>query len=119
MFFETNSDSEDSSSEDVTVTELDPSFGKKEKCNCKDCKTRSCNCFKYGSGCNPSCGCASSCQNMFNNLSYFFGDDFDAKERCDANLCFVEWLVKKCRGTGGFNAIDRDNLRNLIMASGR
>ncbi len=113
--------SDDSESNDHTVTEKDPNFGKKESCNCgAGCKTRSCNCVKFGSTCNSSCSCGSSCNNMFNTLlPYIFGDNLGEDKKCDANPCFAKWLIKKGRNSNGSISIDRDNLRNLIMSSGR
>lgn len=118
MFRDTSSseDEEGASGGPTQVTEIHPNHGKNEKCRCdKGCKTRSCNCVKFGSRCNSSCGCASSCQNMFNNLSYFFGDE----QPCSAHPCFAKFLMKEARGANGFFAIDRNSLRDRIMASGR
>ncbi|KAG4080326.1 hypothetical protein HA402_010818 [Bradysia odoriphaga] len=114
--------STDSSSEDedcpTRKTEIEPNHGKKDKCKCdKGCKTRSCNCVKFGGRCNASCSCSASCQNIFNNLSYFFGND-SGDESCNANPCFAKFLMKNGRGVSGFNAIDRNALRDQIMASG-
>lgn len=118
MHWETSSSEDDEGP--TKVTEIEPNHGKNEKCKCsKGCKTRSCNCVKFGSGCNPSCGCASSCQNIFNNLSYFFGDDHGEERPCNAHACFAKFLMKNTREENGFNAIDRNQLRDRIMASGR
>lgn len=122
MFQETSSseDEEGASGGPIRVTEIEPNHSKNDKCKCdKGCKTRSCNCVKFGSGCNSSCGCATSCQNMFNNLSYFFGDDLGEKRSSNAHPCFAKFLMKKARGANGFNAINRNELRDRIMASGR
>ena len=35
------------------------------------CSSRSCPCFRHGSGCNSLCGCDEDCENMFNHLEYF------------------------------------------------
>lgn len=111
QFSESSSDDDEPSN----VTETNPNLEKKEKCKCgTGCKTRKCNCLKFGSGCNPSCDCRALCDNMFNNLSYFFGDE---NEKCDADPCFVKWLIKNGRDSNGLMAIDRDHLRNLIMAN--
>lgn len=94
------------------VTEKDPNYEKKEKCKCKGaCKTRSCSCFKFGSGCNPSCGCTGSCANMFNHLGYFFGET----EKCDANPCFAKWLIKNGNSEAALKSTDRDKLRKRIL----
>jgi len=85
---------------------------KKKKCNCrKGCSKRSCSCFKFGTGCNPSCGCSSSCQNMFNHLDYFFGED----SKCSANPCFSNWLVENAKNADELQKIDREALQQRIM----
>ena len=84
-------DSDEDEQQSGEVTEKNPNYEKKEKCNCRQgCSKRSCSCFKFGSGCNPSCGCASSCENMFNHLEYFFGRD---EERFDESTldCIRDW----------------------------
>ncbi|XP_037044242.1 uncharacterized protein LOC119080130 [Bradysia coprophila] len=95
------------------ITEKDPNFEKPELCKCGSgsCKSRSCSCYKYGSGCSPSCGCTGSCANMFNHLVYFFGD----KEKCDANPCFAKWLIKNSNGGSALKSVDRDNLQERIL----
>ncbi len=94
------------------ITEKNPNEGKKGKCNCsKGCSKRSCSCFKFGSGCNSSCGCGLSCQNMFNHLEYFFGED----NKCAAHPCFSKWLVKNAKNADELQMIDRDELRRTIM----
>jgi hypothetical protein len=94
------------------ITEKNPNYEKKDKCNCsKGCSKRSCSCFKFGSGCNSSCGCSSSCENMFNHLEYFFGEN----QKSSANPCFAKWLVKKAKNTDGLKAIDRYELHRRIM----
>ncbi|CAF1306344.1 unnamed protein product [Rotaria sordida] len=94
------------------ITEKNPNYEKKDKCKCtKGCSKRSCSCFKYGSGCNSSCGCGSSCQNMFNYLEYFFGEN----QKCTANPCFSKWLVKNVKNSDEFQMIDRNKLRRRIM----
>ncbi|CAF4096342.1 unnamed protein product [Rotaria sordida] len=57
--------------------------------------------------CNSSCGCGSSCRNMFNHLEYFFGEN----QKCSVNPCFSKWLVKNAKNTDGFQMIDCDKLR--------
>lgn len=114
------SESSSSDDDDAKTTEINPNFAKLDNCKCgKGCKTRSCNCFKFGSGCNPSCGCTSSCTNMFNQLSYFFGDNLEENKNCHANPCFAKWLVTNSRDSSALQQIDRDNLRDRIMASGK
>jgi hypothetical protein len=96
------------------VTEKNPNYEKKEKCNCsKGCSKRSCSCFKFGSGCNSSCGCSSSCQNIFNHLDYFFGEN----SKCTANPCFSNWLVKNAKHADEVQKIDLDALQQRIMNS--
>ncbi|CAF3712108.1 unnamed protein product, partial [Rotaria sp. Silwood1] len=74
-----------------TITEENSSDEETEKCTChKGCSSRSCSCFKDGSGCNSSCGCNATCRNMFNHLEYFFGKD----EKYSAHPCFAQWLKK-------------------------
>jgi hypothetical protein len=86
------------------ITEKNIDEEKKAKCDCsKECSKGSCSCFKSGSGCNSSCGCGSSCQNMFNHLQYFFGEN----SKCSGNLCFANWLVKKGKNGDGLKTIDR------------
>jgi hypothetical protein len=98
------------------ITEKNPNEKTKEKCNCsKGCSKRSCSCFKFGSGCNSSCGCGLSCQNMFNHLEYFFGEN----EICAANPCFANWLVQRAKNADEFKMIDRDQLRRRIMQCDR
>ena len=109
-------DSDEDEQQSGEVTEKNPNYEKKEKCNCRQgCSKRSCSCFKFGSGCNPSCGCASSCENMFNHLEYFFGKD----TKCAANPRFSKWLVKHAKNADEFKMIDRDELRQSIMDCGR
>jgi hypothetical protein len=94
------------------ITEENPNKEKKEKCDCaKGCSKRSCSCFKFGSGCNSSCGCGSSCENMFNHLEYFFGEN----AKCSAHPCFSKWLVKKAKNTDGLKTINRYALCQLIV----
>jgi hypothetical protein len=96
------------------VTEKNPNYEKKEKCNCsKGCSKRSCSCFKFGSGCNSSCECSSSCENMFNHLDYIFGEN----SKCTANPCFANWLIKNVKNADELQKIDRDELRQKIMDS--
>ncbi|CAF3320137.1 unnamed protein product [Rotaria socialis] len=58
-----------------------------KRCLCKEgCSTRSCPCFKHGSGCNSSCGCDEDCENIFNHLEYFFGEN----KKCAAHPCFAQ-----------------------------
>ena len=94
------------------ITENNPNKQKKEKCDCtNECSKRSCSCFKFGSGCNASCGCGSSCDNMFNHLEYFFGEN----AKCSAHPCFSKWLVKKAKNTDGLKSINRFALCQLIL----
>jgi hypothetical protein len=98
------------------ITEKNPNEEKKDKCSCtKGCSKRSCSCFKFGSGCNSSCGCSSSCQNMFNDLEYFFGEN----EKCSAHPCFSKWLVKKVKNADELKMIDRYQLHRHIMQCDR
>ncbi|CAF3861201.1 unnamed protein product, partial [Rotaria sp. Silwood1] len=88
--------------------------GKKDKCNCRrGCSKHSCCCFKFGSGCNTSCGCSTSCQNMFNYLDYFFGEDGSY----NANSCFTKWLIKHAKNADELKMIDRKKLHQSIMQS--
>lgn len=97
------------------VTEKDPNYEKKEKCKCNgSCKTRSCSCYEFGSGCNPSCACAGSCKNMFNHLEYFFGET-----ESDANPCFAKWLIKNGNNESALKSTDRNNLRDRILKCDR
>lgn len=100
------------------ITEKDPNYEKPEICKCGGdgtCKSRSCSCYKYGSGCSPSCGCTGSCANMYNQLEYFFGD----QEKCGANPCFAKWLIKNAKGETGLKSVDRDALRERILKCDR
>lgn len=106
--------SEDSDSDEdgvaAEITEKNPNSEKKDLCKCeKGCSTRSCSCLKFGSGCNSSCKCSSSCQNLFNGLDYFFGNNDENR----AHPCFAKWLLKN--GSSGFSSINRDLLRERIM----
>lgn len=96
------------------ISEKNPNFGKEDECKCKEgCETVSCQCFKFGTGCGPACGCTSSCQNMFNDLDHFFGD-----EKCSANPCFANWLVENKKGKD-LKRINCNSLRERIMKSDR
>ncbi|CAF4719574.1 unnamed protein product, partial [Rotaria magnacalcarata] len=89
---------------------------KTKKCNCRSgCSKRSCYCNKSNRGCDSSCGCGSSCQNLFNHLDYFFGED----SKCSAHPCFVDWLVKNVKTADGLQNIDREALHQKIMNCGR
>jgi hypothetical protein len=97
------------------ITEKNPNYEKKDKCKCsKGCSKRTCVCFKFGSGCNSSCGCGSSCQNMFNSLEYFFGNE----KKYSANPCFSSWLVEKVKNADELKQIDRNQLQQHIMKAG-
>ena len=86
----------------------------KDKCNCTEgCSERSCSCFKYGSVCNSSCGCGTSCQNMFNHLDYFFGEN----TKYGASPCFAKWLMKNAKNADELKLIDRNALRRRIKRS--
>ncbi|CAF3717969.1 unnamed protein product [Rotaria sp. Silwood1] len=94
------------------ITEKNPNNEKKDKCKCsKGCSKRTCVCFKFGSGCNSSCGCGSSCQNMFNSLEYFFGNE----KKYSANPCFSSWLVENVKNADELKQIDRKQLQQHIM----
>ena len=85
-------------------------------CNCtQECANHSCTCFKDGSGCNSSCGCQSSCQNLFNHLDYFFGEN----NKSPAHPCFAKWLIKKVKTVDELKMIDRDKLRRHILKSAK
>lgn len=95
------------------VTEKNPNQGDHEdECKCEEgCETQSCTCFKHGTGCSASCGCTASCQNIFNGLNYFFGD-----EKCSANPCFSKWLTGKKEAAGmDLKDIKRNSLLQRIM----
>ncbi|CAF0779286.1 unnamed protein product [Adineta steineri] len=113
MSSEEYSDEDDQQSPtSVDITEENPNKEKKEKCSCtKGCSKRSCSCFQFGSGCNSSCGCSSSCENMFNHLEYFFGED----TKLSAHPCFTKWLIKKAKNTDGLKTINRRALCQLII----
>ena len=77
------------------VTEKNPNYEKKKRCNCKKgCSKRSCSCFKFGSGCNATCGCGPSCANMFKHLDYFFGEN----QTCNPHTCFITVAREACEG---------------------
>ncbi|CAF4331322.1 unnamed protein product, partial [Rotaria magnacalcarata] len=83
-----------------------------KRCLCEEgCSTRSCPCFKHGSGCDSSCGCGEDSENMFNHLEYFFGGD----KKYAAHPCFAQWLMKKAKDADALQTIDRDKLRRRIM----
>ncbi len=89
-------------------------YEEKEKCGCrKGCSKRSCPCFKSTNGCNSSCKCKTSCQNLFNHLDYFFGEN----SKCTANPCFSNWLVKNAKHADEVHKIDLDALQQRIMNS--
>ena len=88
----------------------------KDRCGCrKGCSKRSCPCFKSTNGCNSSCKCKTSCQNLFNHLDYIFGEN----TQCSPHPCFADWLIKKIKTADGVKKIDRDALREEILQSGR
>ena len=94
------------------VTVKNPNYEKKKRCNCKKgCSKRSCSCFKFGSGCNATCGCGPSCANMFKHLDYFFGEN----QTCNPHTCFTQWLVKHAKDANELKSIDRDALRERIL----
>lgn len=110
----TGSDSESDSGETMRgkVTEKDPIDDKEEKCECNGpCKTHSCSCYKFGSGCSPSCACSGACANLFNHLDYFFGETV----KCDANPCFAKWLIKNGNNEAALKSVDRDHLRQRFL----
>lgn len=83
-------------------------------CECGGkCDTRLCKCYLNGRGCDESCEC-SSCENMFNNLEYFFGED----ENCTAHPCFAKWLMNNTFGTG-LEVINRNVLRDRLTHARR
>ncbi|CAF1609721.1 unnamed protein product [Adineta ricciae] len=87
-----------------------------KKCNCRSgCSKRSCYCFKSNGGCDSTCGCGSSCQNLFNHLNYFFGDN----QNCKPTACFSDWLVKKVQTTDQLQKVNREELHKKIMKCGR
>lgn len=100
------------------ITERDPNFEKKKKCKCDDgaCNSRSCGCYKFGSGCVPSCGCTASCANMFNHLDHFFGK---TKKKSDASPCFAKWLIENGNSEVALKSINPEDLKQRIMNSGR
>ena len=88
----------------------------KDRCGCrKGCSKRSCPCFKSTNGCNSSCKCKTSCENLFNHLDYIFGKNSE----CSPHPCFTDWLIKNVKNANGVKQIDRDALREQIMKSGR
>lgn len=100
------------------VTEKYPNYNDKKKCNCrKGCSKRTCSCFKFGSGCNVTCGCGPSCQNIFNHLDYFFGED-DEKP-LSASPCFSKWLIQKAKNVDELKMIDREDLKKMILGCRR
>ncbi|CAF0929381.1 unnamed protein product [Adineta steineri] len=89
---------------------------KKKKCNCRSgCSKRSCYCYKSNSGCDSTCGCGPSCQNLFNHLEFFFGED----SKCIANSCFSDWLVKNVKTSDALQNINREALVKKIINCGR
>lgn len=98
------------------TTKKSSSEKKKKKCNCRSgCSKRSCYCFKTSSGCDSTCGCGPSCQNLFNHFDYFFGED----SKCTANACFSDWLVKTAKTADELQKIDRQALVQKIINCGR
>ncbi|KAJ6636024.1 hypothetical protein Bhyg_14611 [Pseudolycoriella hygida] len=94
------------------VTERDPNFEKKNKCKCDEsCSSRTCSCYKYGSGCNSNCSCVGPCGNMFQHLDYFFGDG----EKCNANPCFAKWLIENGNSETALKSVNREDLRKRIL----
>jgi hypothetical protein len=96
------------------ITEKKINKEEKEKCNCSEgCSKGCCSCFKLGSGCHSSCGCGSSCENMFNHLKYFFGENCNYS----AHPCFVKWLSKKAKNADELKTMDRFALYRRIKRS--
>jgi len=112
--YDSSDDEEQSSSRKKRKTTHD--YEDKDKCGCrKGCSKRSCPCFKSTNGCNSSCKCKSSCQNLFNHLDYFFGEN----SQCSASPCFSDWLVKHAKTADGLKKIDREALHQKIINCGR
>ena len=96
------------------ITEGYSNKGKKDKYDCRrGCSKRSCCCFKFASSCDTSCGCYLSCQNMFNYLDYFFGED----GAYNANSCFTKWLIKHAKNSDELKMIDPEKLHRSTMNS--
>ena len=88
----------------------------KDRCNCrKGCSNGSCPCFKSTNGCNSSCKCKTSCENLFNHLDYIFGENIE----CSPHPCFADWLIKNIETPDQLIQIDRDALRKKIDKSER
>lgn len=100
-----------------TLTERNPNYKKGDFCKCeRECNTRHCLCFKFGTGCNSTCtSCSSTCENIYNGLGYFFGND----RKYRANPCFAYYLFKNGSSDNDFEKINRNDLRERIMNSGR
>ncbi len=82
-----------------------------KKCNCANgCSKTSCSCIENGSGCNSLCGCNTSCENIFNHLDYFFGED----SQRSAHPCFAHWLITKVKNADDLRKINRDAIRKRI-----
>lgn len=115
MWSEDNSDEEQNPGPmHGQITEKNPNYEKKDKCKCKKgCSKRSCSCFKFGKGCNETCGCKTTCTNMFNHLDYFFGQN----QKCLADPCFTNWIMKTIKNTDELLKIDRQELYEKILKS--
>lgn len=116
----------DSSSDfkSAVETENNPNIRKKKKCNCrKDCKTGVCSCNKFAAKCISSCLCQDShgnhlpreskCKNVFQDLTYFFGDSNSNDQVIQAHPCFANYL--RGHGENEFKSIDRDELRKRLL----
>ncbi len=116
MWYEEDSNEDKQQNKDRmagVITEKNPNENEKQKCNCtKGCSKRFCSCFKFGKGCNSSCGCNTSCQNMFNHLDYFFGEN---EKKYSANPCFSKWLVENAKNENELYMIDRNDLYQCII----
>ena len=93
------------------IVDDDEEDEEKIQCNCrKRCSKRSCPCFKSTNGCNSSCKCKTSCENLFNHLDYIFGEN----SGCSPHPCFADWLIKNIKTPDRLLQIDRDALRKKI-----
>lgn len=88
------------------------SYDEEDECKCrKKCSKRSCICLKFNKACSSSCGCKSSCENIFNKLDYFFGEN----SQCSAHPCFANWISKNIKKVEDLQTIDRNALRKKII----
>ncbi|UJR10963.1 hypothetical protein I4U23_015148 [Adineta vaga] len=103
-----NENDQQNTSEDIIIDKTSElclgDDDQRDHCSCTtDCLQRSCPCFKYGHRCSSLCQCGNSCQNIFNHLEFFFGENVKSA----AHPCSTKWLARKTKNLDELTKIDR------------